>query len=363
MSPFLPGEFRRILVIKWSALGDIVIATALFEDIARAFPAAEIHLNTLPAYAGLFEEDTRFARVWTVNVRSRANRLGSSLAWLKQARNGHYDLVIDLQRSDHSRLLLTLWWLSGRAPTVRIGNRGGFPYTHQPAIRRSGSHALPMMQSVLHTLGIDTPTTQPVLRVSPAREQAVTAMRQTHGLADGSYVVLLPGAASAHPLKRWGVAHYAALARLLHQSSVEKIVLIGGPDEVEDCAAIARSGDFVLNLNGTLALNDIPALCAGAAAIIGNDTGTAHFASAAGRPLLVLCGPTDPRRVKPLGQQTVAVQTQLPCSNCYSKTCRNPEHHACMKRITPEWLAHRAHELMRGELTPGQTWREGQRSF
>lgn len=363
MSAVQLGGIRRILVIKWSALGDVVIASAVMEDIARAFPHADIHLNTQPNCAGLFLHDPRFSEVWAIDVRSKTHRWANSVAWLNKVRAGRYDLVIDLQRSDHSRFLLTLLWLTGGAPRIRIGNRGGFPYTHQPAIRDPGAHALPMMQSTLQAIGIPTSTPHPVLHAAPDRLAAVNALRQTFGLADGHYVVLLPGSQAAGKLKRWGAPRFAELARRLKEQGVQKVVVIGGPDEVDECAAIAAAGDYVVNLNGQLQLLDIAPLCAGASAIIGNDTGTAHFAAAAARPLLVLCGPTDPRRVKPIGGSTVAVQAQLPCSNCYAKTCRNPDHHACMKAITPEWLAARVPELAAGELKPGQDWPGGLRSF
>ena len=363
MSAVQLGNIRRILIIKWSALGDVVIASAVMEDIVRAFPAAKIHLNTQPNCTGLFAHDPRFAEVWSIDVRSGRHRWANSLAWLKKARAGRYDLVIDLQRSDHSRLLLTLLWLGGGAPRVRVGNRGGFPYTHQPALRMSGTHALPTMQSVLQAIGIPTTTLHPVLHPAPDRLAAVEALRQQHDLADGRYVVLLPGSAAAHPLKRWGAARFAALAQLLYAQGIPKIVVIGGPDEVDECTAIAAAGEYVVNLNGRLQLLDIAPLCAGALAIIGNDTGTAHFASAAARPLLVLCGPTDPRRVKPIGNRSIAVQAHLPCSNCYAKTCRNADQHACMKAITAEWVAARVPELAADEIKPGQDWPGGLRSF
>ena len=189
------------------------------------------------------------------------------------------------------------------------------------------------------------------------------ALRDEYGLEDGSYVVLLPGSNAAGLLKRWGAPRYIELAQLLHAQGVRKIVLIGGPDEVEDCEQIAAAGDFVVNLNGKLALLQIAPLCEGAMAIIGNDTGTAHFASAAGRPLLVLCGPTDPRRVKPIGDLTFAVQADLPCISCYAKVCRNPDHHACMKAITPAWVAGLLPTLLAGDFKPGQLFQNGLRSF
>ena len=356
-------QVHRVLVIKWSALGDVVIASAVMEDIARAFPHAEIHLNTQPNCTALFANDPRFSEVWTIDVRCKKHRWANSIAWMKKVRTGKYDLVIDLQRSDHSRLLLALLWLSRGAPKVRIGNRGGFPYTHEPKIRDPDSAALPVMQSTLQVIGISATTMNPVLYPAPDRVAFIEEMRRQYDLAERGYVVLLPGSAASHPLKRWGTVQFVQLAQRLHQQGVKKVVLIGGPDEVDVCAEIAAAGDWVVNLNGQLQLLDIAPLCMGAATIIGNDTGTAHFASAGGRPLLVLCGPTDPRRVKPIGSSSFAVQAVLPCINCYAKTCRNPDFHACMKVITPEWVAEQLPALAAGEFRPGRVWPQGLQSF
>ena len=75
MTAVTEPRVARILVIKWSALGDMAMATAVFEDIARAYPQATIHLNTLPNLAGLFEHDPRFAEVWAFDMRARGKRL------------------------------------------------------------------------------------------------------------------------------------------------------------------------------------------------------------------------------------------------------------------------------------------------
>ena len=72
----------------------------------------------------------------------------------------------------------------------------------------------------------------------------------------------------------------------------------------------------------------------GARVVVANDTGTAHVAAAAARPMLVICGPTDPRRVRPLGEQVRTLQASLPCINCYAKTC---SHHSCMREVTVEY--------------------------
>ncbi len=346
-------DIRRILVIKWSAIGDVAIATAIMEDIRRAFPGRRIELNTLPAVIGLFEHDPRFEEVFAIDVRKRGARLRMALAWLRRVRAGRYDLVIDLQRTDHTRFLLALLWLTGGAPRHRLGNLGGFPYTLTPAVTSKGPHALAVMRSVLDAAGMATASDRPVLHPSAAQVQRARELVRAQGLEPGRYAVFLPGSQAAGWLKRWGAARFAELAQRLRVAGlVDRVAVIGGPDEVEECARIAEAGDFLVNLNGRLQLLEIAPACEGAAVVVANDTGTAHLAAAADRPMLVLCGPTDPARVKPIGKRVRALQAQLPCRNCYAKDCLIPDHHACMKLLTPEFVAEEVRAMLAGGTNP-----------
>lgn len=88
-----------------------------------------------------------------------------------------------------------------------------------------------------------------------------------------------------------------------------------------------------------LPLLQIVPVCEHAFHIVANDTGNAHIAAAAGRSMTVLCGPTDPRRVKPLGHRVMALQADYPCLNCYGKTCRLAALPACMDALKPDAVA------------------------
>ena len=334
---------HRILVIKWSAMGDVIIASALFEDIARAFPGRDLHLSTSPAWQGLFAEDRRFQRVFAVEWRAPGRRLRGLLDWLRQVRANRYDLVIDLQCNDRSRLLLGLLGCSGSGIRHRLGNRRQWPYTIAPAELPPPAHTITRCRAALEAGGIPATTPRPVLAIPDhARNHALT-LRQQYDLQPGRYAVFLPGCNANGQLKRWGADRYAALAHRLHQDGVAHIVLIGGPDEVEDCQRIAgQCGPWLVNLCGQTAILDIPLLCATAQCIVANDTGTAHLAAATSTPLLVLCGPTDPRRVKPLGDQVITLQADLPCINCYRKTC---SHHTCMAMLTPARVLRQVQQL------------------
>lgn len=326
------ADIRRILVIKWSAMGDVFSATTLFEDIRRAFPDAELHLNTLPVWRGLFAHDPRFAKVIAVDVRRRHGRVRAIGEWLRALRKTRYDLVVDLQSTDRSAMLLMLLRLSGRRIPYRIGNDKRLPYNIYP--QDAPLNPLDKSRAALRAAGIPTLTPRPVLHVPPRNEQRSAQLLRAHGLDPDGYALLMPGCQAAGYLKRWGAERYAELGRQLHEKDGLRVVLIGGPDEFDECAHIEQmSGDWVVNLCGQTEIFDIVPLARQAKFLVANDTGTAHLASATERPMVVICGPTDPRKVKPAGDNVVALQADLPCINCYQKHC---SHHSCMPLVTPD---------------------------
>ncbi|MDG4552667.1 MAG: glycosyltransferase family 9 protein [Candidatus Competibacter sp.] len=337
---------RRILVLKWSAMGDVIIATALFEDIARAFPDREIHLNTLPVWRDLFAEDPRFRQVFAVDLRARRRPVSHAIEWLRRVRAGRYDLVIDLQCNDRSRLLLGLLGLSGCRIPFRVGNRRQWPYNIAPDAQPGPAHSITKGRAALRAGGIPATTPRPVLHVSDYHRDRARNLLARHNLEAGRYAILLPGCNASGHLKRWGADRYSALAHQLHRQGLDRVVLVGGPDEIEECRRIAQAcGPWLVNLCGQTAILDIPPLCEPARFIVANDTGTAHLAAATTVPMLVLCGPTDPRRVKPLGDNVTTLQADLPCINCYRKDC---SHHSCMAMLTPSRVWRQLREIDAG---------------
>ena len=190
------------------------------------------------------------------------------------------------------------------------------------------------LRATLQAGNIPTPTQRPVLYPQPDNIERAEALRKSHLLRNDRYAVFLPGSQAAGHLKRWGTRRYVALGLALTDGDVDRIAIVGGPDEMDECQAITDAlGDRAVNLCGKTEILDIVPLCEGARVIVANDTGTAHVASATGRPMVAICGPTDPNRVKPVGDNVVTVQADLFCRNCYRKTC---SHHSCMLIVSPQ---------------------------
>ena len=333
---------RRILIVKWSAMGDVAISSAGMEDLHRAFPDARIDLSTAPPWHRLFHDDPRLTEILVQDLRGQ-RQLATAWRWLRTVAANRYDLIVDLQTTDRSRIMIGLLWLLGGQARYRVGNKRAFPYNVWPRKSAPIRHALDIIGDSLESIGVSAVSTRPVLHCPHERGRLVDETLEQHALSGRNYAVFLPGSQAAGTIKRWGADRFSELARRLLDAGVDKVVLLGGPDEIDECASIAlQVGDGVLNLAGRTELLDLVAYCEHACLIVGNDTGTAHVGSSASTPMLIVCGPTDPNRVLPAGSNVQGIQAALPCINCYKKFC---SHHTCMAWVTPSMVMRKLEQM------------------
>lgn len=332
----LPADagVRRILVMRWSAMGDVALASCAFQDICDAFPGREIHLNTLPPWDRLFAADPRFGKLVSFPLRGEKRGIPAMVRWVREVGAARYDAIFDLQSSDRSRTLMSLLLLSGRGPRYRVGNHRRWPYNVAPPPPPASVHAMDHFRATLAAAGVPARAQTPVLHPPARNREHARELMERNGLEPGGYAIFLPGCQAAGYLKRWGARRFIALGLLLKRLQVARVVLVGAQEDAEECLEIARGlGDFAVDLCGETEVLDIIPLAEGARFIVANDTGTAHVAAAADRPMVVVCGPTNPRRVKPVGPKVSTLQAPLYCVNCYRKHC---SHHSCMLLVTPD---------------------------
>ena len=328
-------DIRRILIIKWSALGDIATASAIFQDVRDAFPDALIDLNTLPSYRSLFAHDKRFNQVIAVDVRDRKHRWRCLWDWVSAIKPGKYDLVVDLQTNDRSRLLLVLLALTGGRIPYRLGTSRLFPYNIKP--RQNLKNTFRRYQNAIQSGGIAANNPRAVMYYRDENIANINKLARQYNFYNKSYAILMPGSSAGGELKRWGSENYAALGQILHQAGVEKIILVGAQDEQEECSRIeALCSDWLINLCNQTSVLDLIPLCEGATYIVTNDTGTGRIGAASKTPMVMIFGPTDRERDIPGNPELEALQVsseELDCVKCFRKQC---SHHSCMKMITPE---------------------------
>ena len=328
----------RILVLRYSALGDVVLATSVLEPLRARFPGAELAWVTDPLYAPLLQGLPALAEVHALD-----RGVPGALAALRRRLHGRFDVAIDLQHKVRSAVLahaaapqvVTFRRRTpGRALLALVG-------VDPPLVR---AHATELYAEALRPLGVTGgPGPTRVHLSAAARALADDAL----GAARGPLVAIAPGARWA--TKRWPTERFAAVADALARDGAG-IVLAGGPGD-RDAFAELR-GHLRAPVAADLSPLPIEALAAALARVqllVACDSGPVHLAGAVGTPVVALYGPTSPVRWGPAppGRALSLGLACAPCSNHGGEFC--PEgHHRCLGDLGVEPVAAAARELLAG---------------
>jgi heptosyltransferase II len=329
-------EPRSILVIRYSALGDVVLATSVLEPLRERWPGARIEWVTDPLYAPLLEGLPELARV------HRLAREGPDSAMALAARlRGRFDAVVDLQGKLRSAVVarsaapLRTVFKRRTAARALLSLFGSDP----PLVR---AHATQLYAEALAPLDV---TRAGPVKVSLSPQAVALAADALRGVEPPA-VALAPGARWA--TKRWAAERFAAVADRLHAQGT-RIVLCGGPGDRDAFAAFrsATRAPVAADLS-FLPIDALAAAIARVQLLIACDSGPVHLATAVGTPVLALFGPTSTTRwgPPPPGRALSLGLPCAPCSNHGGDYC--PEgHHRCLADLAPEAVMAAARDMLR----------------
>lgn len=320
---------KRILLIKPSALGDIVHALPVLRLLRKRYCDATISWLVAPAFKSLIEKHPDLDEVIEFDRRGLGNfaigedgifkslRLGRELA------DRQFDLVIDLQGLLRSALLT---WATHAPMRVGFGyaREGAWlAYTHRVDTPHHNRHAVERYLDVAEALGCGRGPVEFEFGLSDSDRAATASLLNGHR----RYALILPGTNWA--TKRWPVEHFAALAQQIRTGLDLPVVVAGA----KDALSLAEQIPHDLNLAAKTTLPQLVALIERASLVIANDSGPMHIASALNRPLVTIYGPTNPVRTGPYARPGTVVRLDIACSPCYSRKC---SHTSCM-----HWLSSR----------------------
>ncbi len=325
------GDSMRILVIRLSSLGDVLLATPVVRLLKRVFPDAELDIAVAQEFAAVWEHNPYINRVVAVD------RTRDALAMAHAARRHlakRYDLVIDLQRNIRSRALrLGLARRVLRVSKVRIGKLRIVWGKHTTIPL---PHVVERYCRPLEQLGITDDDGGLELWLPEERSSAdyppttrVKQSEQTIGLAPGA----------RHHTKQWLPSGFVRVAKTLQEQGWN-IVLFGSSRERDLCEGIAfrldpRSTQIVVgnDLSMTARLLDRCTL------LVCNDSAAVHIAAARRVPVVVVYGSTVPAfGFTPYCVPHRIVEVELPCRPCtHIGRARCPRgHFGCMHGVTAE---------------------------
>ncbi len=328
---------KRILLIKPSALGDIVHSLPVLTALRQRFPQAHLAWVVNRAYAPLLQGHPDLDEIipFDRNV-LRRNWLAGSLAYvdfLRALRSQRFDLVLDLQC-----LLRTGLMALATGARCRIGLRSAregahLCYTHLIEDRREqdSAHAVDRYWRIVQALGVAS--ARRAFRLPIHADARAWAQQQ---LRDYPRPWVMVGVGSRWRTKRWPPEFFGELVRRAQAEFGGTAVFVGAAEEAElaRTAAAGLAGP-VCPLAGATTLPQLVALLAAADVMLANDTGPLHLAVALGRPVVAPYTCTLIRATGPYGQEDRAVATSVACHGSYLKRCARMD---CMRELTPDRL-------------------------
>jgi lipopolysaccharide heptosyltransferase I len=362
-------SFSRILLIKPSAVGDVIHTVPVLARLRRRYPEARIDWLLTPPIAELIGHHPALSNVVPFD-RKFFGRFGRSWAatrglvgLVRDIWRARYELVIDL----HGQFRSAAFTFASRAP-VRIGfdrprrmadlaepqrlvreaylhgwtgaREGAWvAYTHRIPIPSLDVHAVDRYLWLTPMLGLEDGPPDFRIPVPQASVARVAELLGRHGVRGQPYAVVVPG--TTWETKHWPPERFAAVGRHLTRTG-RRVVLAGSGNERSRCRAVAAACPGAVDLSGQTSLSELAALVRGAAVCVTNDSGSMHLAVALGRPVVSVFGPTDPVWIGPYGRSDAAVLAAVECAPCYLRKLSACRHgHACMTAVTPDMVIER----------------------
>jgi lipopolysaccharide heptosyltransferase I len=323
--------YERILIVKLSAIGDIIHTLPAVAALRRAYPEAWLAWLVEKAGAGLLRGNPDLDELITVDTHAwRANWwTGLRHAWYvtRHLRRASFDLCIDFQGLLKSGIFA---YLSGAPQRLGLPRQrcreplsAVFSNIYGP-ISDPSHHIVDRLVELLQPLGVTTTERRFTIPLSEADEHFAERVWRELGLrSEVPVVVLYPGA--AWETKRWGELNFARLNDALIRRFQVRTLLTWGPGEESLIQRVVRAAAYTPAIAPATTLLQLAAVIARAQAFVGGDTGPLHLAAAVGTPTVALFGPSDPQRNGPYGLGHVILQRHLACSNCYQRTCSHWE--------------------------------------
>ena len=317
----LPAGFapERILVVRLSALGDVIRTLPLLPPLRQRFPDAALHWLTEPSGAAVLHPQRLLSQVLVFPRPGLSRALGSGrlwsagreiLAFVRRLRAARFDLVLDAQGTFKSAVLAGASGAPHRIGYARPGAREYLPgaMTQTVAVPPEPFSRVRKALALLGPLGADATLADAGL---PLDEEAAAALRRAGFVAQRPLVVLVPGSSRRQAWKRWPADRFGALAAALQDEGVAVRVAWGPGEEplVRDIEAAARIPGLALPPTSIAELAEV---LRQASLVVGNDSGTLHLAALVGTPVVGLYGATDPITNAPFGTGHAGVVAPLP---------------------------------------------------
>ena len=317
-------SIKNVLVVKLSAIGDVIHALPVSYAIKESFPEAKVTwVVEPPAYDLLtnnpyIDHILLFEKKKFKTIGGLLKNLPGISAELKKIK---YDVALDLQGLGKSAVIT---YLSGAPVKLGCCNMREFSHLVSKPVcgRNQNGHIVERYLDVVRELGCKVEKVVfPVAITEKEADIANKLMVQAGMNMKNPYVVLAVGA--NWPNKRWPTNLYAELVDILYAKDIIPVVIGGGVVDARLVAEINEQAEIPpVDLVGKTTLKELAYIIQNAKAIVGGDTGPMHLAAGLGKTVVALMGPTDANRNGPYGQPENVIEISRDCKHCWKRECK-----------------------------------------
>lgn len=350
---------KRLLIVRLSSLGDLVLVLPAFNALREAYPKAYIAWlvredlkEVLLGTPGLDEVIPVRIPSFTDKYRSPRKVLLGMAKWWKEVqglwrrfRKEKFDVAIDFQGLFKSAFLSFL--LAKERYGFRNGKELSPVFLNKPLFFRDKSrHAV---DNYLDMVSYFTKRQEEVrfpLFVPKGSYENMKVFLASHGVYAGRDFVVFCAPTARWETKFWTQEGFAEVADSLVEAYGAKVVFSGLAEERPYIEGITRLMHHKAVIAcGHTSIKDFFALVALSQLYVGVDSGAMHVARALGVPVVALFGPSDPKWIGPYGQSHGVVKVNIPCSPCNKKRCAQ---RTCMEAITPQMVLQEVQRVLTG---------------
>lgn len=315
-------SYRNILIVKLSAIGDVIHALPVAYALKHCFPQARI---TWVVEKPAFELVDGHPAIDDVIIfdKARCRSLSKLVNYLPELRRRlqvqPFDLALDLQGLFKSAMIA---WLSGAPKRLVYCNAREFSdrISQKVCGPNQKGHIVEQYLDVVRVLACRVETVDFGIRFNKGETSAAQQILTVAGWKGEPYVVLAPGA--NWPNKRWPTSHFAELADYLHQKGILSLMIGGPADKALADEIRAQTNVAILDLIGKTSLKQLAWVIKNARVMVGGDTGPMHLSVAVSTPTVAIMGPTDAQRNGPYGNGHKALIAPRECAGCWRRKCK-----------------------------------------
>jgi heptosyltransferase-2 len=336
----ISGPLQKILIIRMSSIGDIILTSPLIRQLRQKYPEARIDYLIRKEYTDLVRYNPHLSNNIELDVRQGRAELK---ALREKIRHEKYDLILDLHRNLRSTYLRSF---TGHSPLLKIRKNQILRFLLVKfkinLYAKFYGHPLSVAEKYLRAaapLGLTTDDMRLEVHLpEEVAEKGKTIWREL--TAQNFQIIMAPGA--KHFTKRWPPEYYTELIHRIYKKFGWRTLLVGGPDEVDVIKEIQlqAGNETQRSLAGKISLLETFAIIQQAPFFISNDSGLMHAAAAFQKPQIAIFGSTVKELgFSPVNPNAILVENHAlkcrPCSHIGRTACPLT-HFKCMRKVTPE---------------------------